>query len=1291
VKRTLLAAALLAIPAAAGGPQHYGFGQGYLASLETRDDGGADLVVCAAPLRAKDGPWLARWRFDGIVSPGETKTSWVAVGDFAPKTHGKALLALVELGQGLDVTLFDPPESFSTRAWKTLPAKSRTIPAEALKGVPLYVAAGNLLASESDRLVVLAKTSDAADAQLRIVWVTAPAREDVAAEVVGMEPLPLGIPAANVTGFAVGDFWGTGQDAICVAETAEGRTVLHFLRWGAEVSPAACFVKVCDDAARDVPPLAPGGLCAGDFVRDGFDALFLVPAEEAAPAQVRVAPRREAGEKQDLGPLYTGRALSRQPLPGFAGASSALAMSASPQALAGRGRVSIGAGPVFGMVKGDLTKEGRAAQAVSELPDAEIAFVHRTPECSLEGAPGFGWPAKNEPVTWTVWLKNNGGKEIEAHSVLRVWVCSPVPNPDTLPGAKPDREIRVPEEIRPWDAEKFRYVDAKIESAWPYALEECPGGKWKRLDLGTTGERWLVIVLSAPGDTNERNNRIEIPWHGVAFRPLLRSTKPCPDRKANVSGDPPSLDYLAWKLADALTCMWERGGTAANEDPQVAVYYGGFEPGWPDDLKEPEKTARWKALRARWELVRQLDGWWSEGQNWERFGWADGSGELLETAKLLHPVGDLAAYAVSPVSTSLVTTGDLKPVSMSTTCWGPDIRATGHAVFGLPAAECARRFLRGTRGVKFENWWETAPEKVFVRVLDRTGCAVKGATVTLTPYGKGAPLKSGLTDELGLFDSGHPFAAPVSTDTFGRKHWNGGLNSATSIVITVSIGAHHESTILGLYDPAPHGRLALFYHSMVHETGWHYDVRLNWIAGAPPPDFTVDSAVQGSMVELSAAGPPGSTFRVYRRWTPSYLRTFLGEYPTGGLLTLPLDLSARDSWGKDRTRALYEVTRMTPSGESSPRSISAVAVQRALGLSLYDDRRLLVANANAADPYGLLFGSVVHERELVAHPRPGHAARRFVRSKNKPSRVFVTLASSDADPDRLFEILDTPQGGIAAQNDDLGSLTTKRSSTKTFRCRDEAQLGELNPGDQITCGGKTARVVSIKPGPEVTVDKPIFDPDVDTVTMTFQRRAGLAGTNYNLRELNAPRGMCTVKAGDAEFIVICDTGNGRLVVWDATTKYLTGYGGENFRPCGVGNDPRDARQFFVVDRRTDRKSHLLRFTFNGRALERDHTWNLDVGDWNGEEQGISVTPTGDEYDRVRLAVTDGEKGRVLTFIVTPDRLIRDPDATEVTGPHSGPGTLVAPLDCLFVPEGKTARLFAVDARDRIVGVTWGKK
>ncbi|MCE9584037.1 MAG: hypothetical protein K8T20_16255, partial [Planctomycetes bacterium] len=714
----LYAAFLLFIaccPAAAQGVQHWGFGHGALATLQERDDKSRDLVVYEAPLRAKDGAWLVRWRSEKIAGP--QAAAWVACGDFAPKPVGKAYVVVATAdGAGLSVTAYDPPEVFSTRTWAALPAKNRLVPAEKLGGKVEHVAAGNLFGSrgDPDALCVLIRSGDGDTANWFVAQVKVPLDENAEAELTRREPLPVKADPSFVAGFAVGDFWGTQEDSICFPVGSEAGTKLHFLRWGREVSPGACFVKIVDDAAPNVPPIATGGICAGDFVKDGFDAIAIVPADPAEPVQVRVAPSREPGRGPEPGPFYNGHMPSRQAWPGFGAASSLVSMTARPEGLDKRreGPLPIAAGPVFGYVRGELDSKVRASNVIDERADAGIVCAHRATTYPIgEGEPHFGWPLKGEETTWQIVVKNNGKHEVAGGGKLRVWLCAAAPNAD-LTGVKPDAELLI-ERIEGCTDDKPDYKIMTVKAPWPYALEDCPGAKWKRLNLKESGERWLIASLDIAGDPNERDNRIEVPWHGLPYHPVLRDWKNLLDGRPMVAGDPVGLEYLLGKTADAVNATWSRAGGASNEDTLVRIYFDGFDVGWPDDAPEKERPAKWKALQEKYEGVRQLDVPW--GGAWERLdwkgpeaapkgGWKAGvkpppPDELREIARLFHPLAGIDEGKLSAVVTGLAATADGRPVQLASRYWGADILTTGHRVTGIPAAEYARRFLQGVRGV----------------------------------------------------------------------------------------------------------------------------------------------------------------------------------------------------------------------------------------------------------------------------------------------------------------------------------------------------------------------------------------------------------------------------------------------------------------------------------------------------------------------------------------------------------------------------------------------------------------
>lgn len=108
-----------ASPALAG-PQHWGFGFGYLVTVEQNERGQRALSVYEPPLRVKDGAWLLRWR-DTSEQYKDVIPGAVAVGNFWPQPMGKEHVVALRSGEkGVELMVLDAPESFSRRPWHLL-------------------------------------------------------------------------------------------------------------------------------------------------------------------------------------------------------------------------------------------------------------------------------------------------------------------------------------------------------------------------------------------------------------------------------------------------------------------------------------------------------------------------------------------------------------------------------------------------------------------------------------------------------------------------------------------------------------------------------------------------------------------------------------------------------------------------------------------------------------------------------------------------------------------------------------------------------------------------------------------------------------------------------------------------------------------------------------------------------------------------------------------------------------------------------------------------------------------
>lgn len=1274
VRRLLAFACLAAGSTSLAGPSHWGFGQGYLATVEKTPVGNR-LAVYEAPLRAKNTNWFTRWidtsgTYDNVAPGG------VAVGDFWPSAFGTAYLAVIEQnGQKAVVKILAPPQVFSTSAWPIVGSAMLDIPKVA------GTAAGDVLGQGRDQLLVLS--------------------DDGTISIVSAPPDPLGedwtvdkrlkLPSHGlIKGFCVGDFWGEHRARIAIATQTGKRTEIRFYRVNGDA-----LTLEATDAAADLPRLAPHGLTAGDYVKDGFAALTLAPLNPESAIQLRVAPARNAKEAHNPGFIYNGRALSRQWLPGAGGSSSKITMTARfgnpdndfqqvrPKATLRPEVVGMAAGSLFGYVHTDLTTAVRNANEVSPKPDAEIAFCHRFPQYSLTaGAPNYGWPSYGEDMGYEINIKNNGRTAIPAGTAtLKVWLNTPFRNADTngTTWDKPDFVIPIDEDLPAFDPDNPTYLVKKVTTKWPYSLiPSGPGATWKKLNLAEVGERWLVAVLDVPGEDNPRNNRFEAALHAHTLHPIWRSNHSLADRTPTVGGDPASKENLSCKLADAITCMWERSGTTANEDVLQRVYFDGYEVGWPGDLPEPAKSQKWKAIQDKYEGWRELDAWYGENQGWERFNWADGAAELHEAGHLFHPLGDLYQYAVSPTTTGTATMADGTPAQIATYCWGPDSFSTNTAMIGPPACEMLRRIVVGARNGTPEAWWELAPDKIWIRVLDRKRKPVPGAKVALWPLGDHKPAESGVTGKDGRWDTGLP-KGTSRIDRFGVKHYDR-ISNEMSFVVTVGLPGYQQSAVLGQDTIASHGRHTIMYHSFIDPAGWTWDMRTNYEASAPKPAFTVNAAVQGSTVELGVSGKTGATYKVYRRWEPAYLRTLVGLFKADApLLKIFQNMTAADSHRAGRFRATYEVTQSFGKRESLPVAVQVTGLNNLKGVTTTTKDTLIVAaNSGIANPFGILCNGTTPYQELFYHYRFGHTANKIVPSIVTPGRYYATLFSSDMRPDYRFDIIDPPKGngGYDVRND-IGGFEAVSASGNTITVGNPTAVVRIHPGDGVSGPAGAATVTAID-GATLTTDKPIFGESGGRLWFSATRLAGRPGDRADLRELKDARGLAAMTVGGKEYVVIADTGNSRVTIWDSETAYVTHVDIPGGAPAAVAADPSGAGRFFVLDRRADGQSLIHRYAFDRAAITEITGWPQRVGvsDSPGE-MGLAVIGTS-------LAVTDGARGSVLEYAFTDSGLEPGALYTKPIGTFAGPAMLIHPTDVAYASVGTKPALYAVDGGNRMV-------
>ncbi len=1269
------------LPTAAAGPQHWGFGFSYLAAIE-EVAGARRLIVYEPPLIAQDVTWPSRW-LDRTTVLTDVPSGGLAIGDFFPAAFTNDYLTTIRQISGqLTMKLYAAPEFFSTRAW-TLKSTSTGV---AVTGTFLGAAAGDLRGVGKDQLAVVLQDGGS----LTVAILNPPS---TLTGTTWTKVYQVALPGVTGTylGVACGDFWGEGRDYLALATGVGGATHLSFYAFSAA---NGSFTLVATDTSLDLPALQMNGLTAADYEKDGFDVLTLVPAG-GDTFELRVAPAK-GGQAYDPGPEYTGRALSGQWMPGNGGASSLVVMRGTFGA-SGGSRVGFAAGRVFGYINSNMGTRF----SVANSPDAQIAFAHRSPRKD-ERLP-YGWPNPDEEVTYEFNLNNNGSIPIVGGNVhLKVWVARPNRNADTDPATcdTPDYDFAISETLPAYNSSSPTYVARSVTFSWPYYLTPAgPGATWQKLDLEWIGELWNIAVVEYANDANLRNNRYEMALHGVTFHPILRNTASLADRQPTVQGDPPGKEYLCRKIADAVQAKWERSQTLGGEAVPQRLWFDSYQLGWPDDLPEPQRSQLWADVQAKYEGWRELDQWWGYYQTWERFDWHDsGSNELHETGHLFHPIGDLYQYYVSPVFTGPAKMADGTPVQLRTYVWPPDSFGTGYTRMTWPACEMMKQILVGVRNASIDAWWTLASDHVFIRVLDRHGNPVSGAQVKAWGWRQAAPMGAGVTGADGRWEI-TPLFGTATTDVFGRKHYysGGDFNGMQFYTVSIGAGAYQEAAVLGADETAAHSQHTRMGHSFTDPTSWSWDFRTNYDAAAPAPSFTLTAAVQGSTVNLGATGASGGTYRLYRRWEPTYVRTLVGEYAAAGTTTvIPADLAAADSFASGRFRAIYEVTQGGAGAESLPRTVQVTGLIGARGVTARADGKLLVAaNAGIANPFGQVFDGTTPYEELFFHFRFGHTAHKVVPSRRVTGRYYVSLAYSDMDPDYRFDLVEAPTSapyGYDVRNE-IHHLVAKAFSTTApywIQCYSAADAAHYQPGDQVKGSAASPRVTQVS-GDTLYLDGPAFSSGQANPGFTGNRLAGKPGSNATYRELSSARGLDTILAYDwSEYIVLADTGNRRVVVWDDQTGYVTHWQSPETeaRPAAIAAHPLVPGKFFMLDRRSGAsKVYLFTLDLTTPELYVDDGYPLTVNVQDGgsvAEMGLAaaVDPiTG----ALRLLMTDAASNRVVEWTQGSGGAWQHTATyTQAQGVYAGSANLSQPSDVAYVATDRALRWYAVDGTNRLV-------
>lgn len=1378
VKRFIVCLAFYvgACVAALAGPQHWGFGFGYLVTLEEGADGARVLSAYEPPMFVKDGPWLLRWR-DAAPQYADVLPNGLAVGDFWPEPMGGSeyLAALVQTQPAVPPTvrIYAAPQIFGTQAWRVVAEQTLLAAGKDLGGapfVPQFVAAGDVLGKKRDQLVALYDRGSGVHVYTLATY-EPPAKPGAGAWTAAGAELPLdeAYRLANITGLMVGDFWGDGRDRVAIALVEQGQTRVEFF-------------ELTDNGLRRIPGVTalnakePTAFAAADFLKDGF---AYVAALSTGPDVVFTTAPRQADKLYNTCWVRADETFAGAKLTGQAVGEGRQVMTGRRQAALGK-IVAASAGRVFGYITAGVEQRKQKLWKPWQYHgynDVEIAFTHRTPVYP-RGIPKkwqdggwpwepdehFGWPLKGEEVTYEVSLKNNGPAPIPAGQVtLRAWVDTPERNADILHPRAAEFTFTVNEPIPPFDPAAPKYVVVPIKLKWPYDLEQPAGWSWKRINVRQVGERWLILRTGFAGDENERNDRYELALNSLLFRPVWRyevdapphpspdGIEGRPDRKINtlayrapcVIGDPESKEYNGRKLADAVQCMWERSRTSDGGDVWQRIVFDSYrlyDPEGRNGLKPLSRAEDW----LYYEGPREGEHWVGLWGDYERFDPRDGGAELHETGHLFHPLGDLYHYFINPTVTRRAHMADGSSVQINTYCWGLDSFCSGHAIIGEGGSDF-QRYMEGARLGLGPAWHRILPAKINVRVLDRDGQPVPQAKVTLWPYGDNEPFATGTTDAQGCWDPGVNRQPGDRYDIFNLPQYRDRVLDAIGHIFTVDFPSaadppptspsqggeyrYSDFMIWGAEEVAAHSRYTLLQAALKHPDAWTWDFKTLYKAGVPTPRFDVTAAVQGRRIKLRMKSPQrGADFRVYRRWEPTYVYECVmdhaptppvdGELPNGTRATArphffgsPVefadDMGAQDWYTKGRYRAAYYVTEVIDGVESLPKRVYGIALDRVNGISDLGDGRLMVSvNCGKSEPFGVLCRGTTPVEETMKHFRFGHTAAKIVGSQANPQRYYATLTSSDlAGMDRFFDLVqfDKPDrhndSYPVVQNIaecDVAEFSATAPYTLTLR-PDRGASAAINAGDWAFVDDTPARILAVdESGTQLTLDRALFKAgQKEGLHVRIEFGGGTAGDKAALRELKTPRGVAVVQdAGGKELIAIADTGNQRVVVWDATTRFVAQWKPEQgeFQPVAVAADPAGSGAFFVLERGPDRAMlHRLRCEGDVISEVPGSPYSLDVGDSpQGPEMGLAAALEPGKPSCI-VAVTEASRGRVLELSVpvgdqanTARTLKTVATHGDAIGTFVGDAALSNPTDVAYTVEEGALRLYAVDGHNRVV-------
>ncbi|HEY7371408.1 MAG TPA: cellulose binding domain-containing protein, partial [Polyangia bacterium] len=846
--------------------------------------------------------------------------------------------------------------------------------------------------------------------------------------------------------------------------------------------------------------------------------------------------------------------------------------------------------------------------------------------------------------------------------------------------------------------------------AWPYSLIAETPGQWKKLNIGTVGERWAIASVSMSGsDGNPRNNRVEAALHAWIYHPRFDTYANIMDRQPTVGGDPASREYIARKLADFIDLSWARSHAGDKTGAAIRVTMDGYEvrSEWPADTESAEYKARDADMWDLYEGPRDTGPWL--GGNWEIGKYCSGeSDEMHETSHLFYEFGDLYQYVVEPALTSSPMLGNGRVPQIHSWVWSNQEHANNCNIFSendvLGHIHLVGMRVAGQPGGDISQpgmethwaWWTIAPAKVLIKVVDRAGNPVPNATVNLWRQYDTAVFKTGTTNASGIWDTGHPYGeTPVISGTSNEPHYfsPGGLaGSGHALFVTVDVNGYREASVFGADGHRSHGAFTLLGAYHVDPTSYTWTFKTGYAPSAAAMTAPVTAAVSGEDVRISVGGT--GPYRLYRMLPPAYERVRIG---TDGV-AFSDNLAAEDGivnvYGNPG-RATYEITSVSGATESLPLQLSLQGTGQMVGVTALDSSssKLLVGNkpqGAGALTFVSIFDGTTPVREYVYHPWNGHVAMKVVPSRLAPDRLYLSRSDHSEDSPFLDHQMDlyetvpaydyTRAAGPQSRSDIpfVDEIADSITPTTVTKAGIDFIARGVTKGDRLRIQEMDLDITDVT-ATQITAAAGGINSTVDDRHFWVHLNAGRPGTNYTARQLQSVAGLATVDdaATGNEHVVIADPVGGRVHFWNDKMRYVTSYTATGMKPTGLAKHPTKPGVVFVLDRGTT--TRLIQLKLSSGVATADVTQTVPGGNLPAAgtlEIGLAAVASGTD---VLLAAVDATNNRIVEYKLTAAGVLSAlPAYTSALPPFVGSAALSDPRDVAYSVVGNTRNLFASD-------------